>query len=343
MVVGPLADITGMNWNPTPDLTRLGRAVAASLVLAGGVVRSLAAEATCDETALAARPGVWKTGTKGPTAPVTPPELAKERAVLGKIHGMVAKAYQPVGLAAQWTTVYSYTPGNDRYFANPYYYAVFFFKYWCQTGKEMVDGQGTSQTSLFIFANSTEWISYLKGNVPAENKFIGVRSLGEAKNGVIEFDLSGDGGADLHRQGFLVTYPGRLPYRPVTRKTYLELARTVLTAKIASSESADYYRKSLALVERALGAGAAALREQAIVAVAEVDGTAFSGFRTLTTGGNLLIEPNLEYFDRRLPRSSPQFFGVFLNVNERTPVYRAAGAAVRHAIDFEALRALLGK
>ena len=59
--------------------------------------------------------------------------------------------------------------------------------------------------------------------------------------------------------------------------------------------------------------------------------------------GHILIKPNPAYFNTKLPRSSPQFFWVYIAGNHKEPVASAAITDITTAINFTTLKSMLGK
>jgi hypothetical protein len=59
--------------------------------------------------------------------------------------------------------------------------------------------------------------------------------------------------------------------------------------------------------------------------------------------GDILIEPNPAYFNKKLPRSSPQFFWVKVIWNDKEKVASQFTAEILKAVDFVALKSMLGK
>jgi hypothetical protein len=59
--------------------------------------------------------------------------------------------------------------------------------------------------------------------------------------------------------------------------------------------------------------------------------------------GKILIKPNPAYFNKTLPRSSPQFFSVCIDGNSNDPIAARAMADMVKAVDFAKLRSMLGK
>ena len=59
--------------------------------------------------------------------------------------------------------------------------------------------------------------------------------------------------------------------------------------------------------------------------------------------GKILIKPNPAYFNKTLPRSSPQFFSVSIDGNPNDPIAGQAMADIIKAVDFAKLKSMLGK
>ena len=59
--------------------------------------------------------------------------------------------------------------------------------------------------------------------------------------------------------------------------------------------------------------------------------------------GQVLIKPNPGYFNKKLPRSSPQFFWVFVRWNYTEPIATKFTADILKAVDFTVLKNMLGK
>jgi hypothetical protein len=59
--------------------------------------------------------------------------------------------------------------------------------------------------------------------------------------------------------------------------------------------------------------------------------------------GKILIKPNPGYFNRKLPRSTPQFFWVYVRANHKEPIATRFMADIMKAVDFAKLKTMLGK
>lgn len=59
--------------------------------------------------------------------------------------------------------------------------------------------------------------------------------------------------------------------------------------------------------------------------------------------GKVLIKPNPAYFNKKLPRSSPQFFWVYVRGNHKEKIAARFTTEIVKAVDFAALKNMLGK
>ena len=70
----------------------------------------------------------------------------------------------------------------------------------------------------------------------------------------------------------------------------------------------------------------------------------FEGFVEEGKSGSFIaVKPNLSYFKKNLPKSSPQFFTVIYKIEHGDRVFEANIAAIKEAVDFAKLREMLGK
>lgn len=59
--------------------------------------------------------------------------------------------------------------------------------------------------------------------------------------------------------------------------------------------------------------------------------------------GKILIKPNPAYFNKKLPRSSPQFFWVYVRGNHKEKIATSFTTEIVEAVDFAAMKNMLGK
>ena len=59
--------------------------------------------------------------------------------------------------------------------------------------------------------------------------------------------------------------------------------------------------------------------------------------------GKILIKPNPGYFNKKLPRSVPQFISIYVAGDPKDPIAAKAMTGMVNAIDFTLLKNMLGK
>lgn len=165
--------------------------------------------------------GKWKLGMKGSVNNITATELRQEKWYTDQFHKMIYANYKPKGVDVTYTDAHGYEKDEEEtWFANPFYYAAYLVK----------PGSGESGTNMFIYANSLEWIAPMRcvvgKNIP---QFCYLNAMPvKDENGWV-FNISPEWDIDKDSKSFmayLITYPDKLPYMPVSRKEYLETMRT---------------------------------------------------------------------------------------------------------------------
>ncbi len=145
-----------------------------------------------------------------------------------------------------------------------------------------------------------------------------------------------------------------------TEKSYKEKEYKNDAAKMSRYIKMDYlqikarYEKLLAGNDTFFAPGFAAIEKQLGMPVAELDQPAIvktdphSSFNYLFTTdddpfGKILIKPNPSYFNKKLPRSTPQFFMVYVRADDKDPIAATFMADITKAVDFSLLKNMLGK
>ena len=95
-------------------------------------------------------------------------------------------------------------------------------------------------------------------------------------------------------------------------------------------------------IEEQLKLPADELNKQAIVKMDPYDHLSFLFTDDSDAFGQVLIKPNPAYF-KKLPKSSPQFFGVYVRGNPNEPIAAKFMTDIMKAVDFATLKDMLGK
>lgn len=308
----------------------------------------------CSKELLAKKEGRWKAGQQGSIQNVSATDLAKEKAVIAGIHKMISDKYKPTGCEVAYSTVFGkHLPAAENWIADPYHYAMYVLRYLCDPNdashtKFYVDH--STPTTVNIAANvifslnnlyaadiaSDDVRGYLKLKTKPQLKdgyyFMGeeVVADGHLKNKVIQYR-------------WLITYTDSLPFSYLTRQEYLLIQKKRLAQSINNSPSEKtYLEKFLNNINEHLKQPESELSQPAICMWNEEE--RFEKFVPEGTRGSFFaVRPNKLYYHKKLPKSSPQFFSVAYTVAYGDVVFEENIANIKKAVDFAALRNMLGK
>jgi hypothetical protein len=132
---------------------------------------------------------------------------------------------------------------------------------------------------------------------------------------------------------------------PEKLKRYMKMEYLVSKAKNEKllAENEKQYAPAFEKIGALLQMPAAELNQPAIVKADPHDYLSY-----LFTGdddpfGKVRIKPNPGYFNKSLPKSSPQFIWIYVRANPKESIGAKFMADIRNAIDFAALKGMLGK
>jgi hypothetical protein len=109
------------------------------------------------------------------------------------------------------------------------------------------------------------------------------------------------------------------------------------------ADNENKYKPALKKIDSQLVVSDIELREPAIVKLDPNDNLSYLFTDDEDASGKILIKPNPVYFDKKLPRSSPQFFTVQVSGNHKDPIALKVMTDLIKAVDFETLQSMLGK
>ena len=324
-----------------------------NILLVGAVLFALTsfAQEDCSKELLAQKPGTWKVGIKGSIAGVTAADLAKEKAVLASIHKMTSSNYSPVGCELNFSTVFGKYPMEGQvYKADPYYYSMYILRYLCDQNsadksKYYVDI--STPTTVNIVANAMYWLNSLyAANIPPDDfrGYLKLEVRPVKKDGY--YFLSNekvDPKQEIVEYRWLITYNDTLPFTCLSRKEYLLIQKKRLEKSVKESPGSEKYtQKYFDRISEYLAKPESELSQDAICMWNDEE--RFEGFVEEGTRGSFIaVKPNLAYYKKNLPKSSPQFFTVVYKISQGDPVFEANIAAIKEAVDFAKLRGMLGK
>ena len=303
----------------------------------------------CDSEQLKTLPGKWlpqpgdevNSGSPRPAAT----DAAGAKNVFNKIGKMFQEQYKPVGVDVYNYLTHHIEPGNT--YGNGYAYTVSNFRFLCINGKRTRNSEGVSSSVVI----NPGWLSSIKlsempiydesGKVSQEaTNRGGFYSLSqrECKGGKLPDFSNGyhsfESGNDYH---VWITREGKLPYRYVSRKEFLEKQAAICEANLKElnkhysskgwKENLEMFpqhrekmledkKKHLSIYEMPLEAyrqdlrkDEAWLNEMAVVKQETISGVYRYVFTTVDDRymSSVPIMPNPDYYNRKLPKSAPQF------------------------------------
>jgi uncharacterized protein YozE (UPF0346 family) len=309
----------------------------------------------CTEEALSKKTGSWKAGLAGSTPNVTAVELTKEKATLAKIHAMMTAAYKPVGAQAFYANSFS---GPDQYsgknwVAGHFNYSIYVLRFFCDKNsadKSKFTINPSTATTFNIWANALQQLNTLWAADMPDDEFRGYLKLERMPVKKDGFYFMGEkvvGDSHLPKQikeyRWLITYGDTLPFYYVSRKDYLVRTKKRLEKTIQENgNSSGYYTTFMNKINDWLAKSDAELSVPAICMWNDEE--RFNGFVAEGTNGSFIaVRPNMAYYKKKFPRSTPQFFSVVFKVAESSEVEVSNMNDIRKAVDFTVLRNMLGK
>src|SRR4030095_5161820 len=124
----------------------------------------------------------------------------------------------------------------------------------------------------------------------------------------------------------------RMDYRPMKERYEKQL-----------SDVEKKFKPAFEKINDALKMPAAELAKPAIVKIDPKDYLSYLFTDAEDPFAHILIKPNPDYFNKKISKSAPQFFSVYIIGNPKNPVVARTMADLMAAVDLKALKAMLGK
>jgi hypothetical protein len=253
---------------------------------------------------------------------------------------------------------YSYVFGKyygegQTFVADPYHYVIRILRYLCEAGsadktKYYIDY--STPTTVNITANAVYTYNTLyAANLPTDDVrgYLKLPKRPEKRNGYyfLGEEVVGDSHLPnkIKEYRWLITYNDTLPFYYLNRKEYLLIQKKRLEKDIRDSPGEKaFFDKYLHNISEYLKSPEDSLSKPAICMWNEEE--KFERFVEEGTRGSFIaIKPNLAYYRKKLPASAPQFFTVVYKISHGDPAFEQNIAAITKAVDFAALRNMLGK
>lgn len=307
----------------------------------------------CTKELLAQKPGTWKAGPQGSIANVSAADLTKEKAVIASIHKMVFTKYKPTGCQISYSTVFGKYPNpGQSWIADPYHYAMYILRYIC-------DGNSKDKSKYYVdystptTVNITANVFYPMNTLYAADPVDELRGYLKMKIKPVKKDgyyfmgeeIVGDYGtaSEIKEYRWLITYNDTLPFSYLSRKEYLLIQKKRLEKAIKESPGEKtYFEKFIKNINDYLTKTETELSQPAICMWNDEE--RFEKFVEEGTKGSFIaIKPNLDYYHKKLPKSTPQFFSVVYKISKGDSVFEENIEAIKKAVDFATLKNMLGK
>jgi hypothetical protein len=304
----------------------------------------------CTKELLKQKPGTWKAGMKGSIVNISAADLVKEKAVTAGIHKMVSSNYSPKGCQVLYGTTFGKSIAlGQTWRADPYYYSMYILRYLCDqqsNDKTKYYVDHATPTTVNITANAIYWLNtlyaadlgddfrgYLKLTKRPEKKD-GYYFMGEEK---VDYN------SPIYESRWLITYNDTLPFSYLTRKEYLLIQKKRLEKAVKDNPGEkSYLDKYVKNISDFLTKSETELNKTAICMWNDEE--RFEKFVEEGIKGSFIaIKPNLDYYRKKLPKSSPQFFSVVYKISKDDAVFEENIEAIKKAVDFATLKNMLGK
>lgn len=328
------------------------------VLLLKGIALSAAGQAGCNPEALKKIQGVWLAPkSEGILNKPATADIAAAKKILDAIRQRFQEQYTPIGVDARHSYWFDDDSGIYQRYGNPYNYTLLNFRFYCLNGKKTTNAEGDGTHVYFNNEGTQEVPIYL------DYGDFGVNSEVNTNGGfhVLKSYHCPDGKLPDVSKGYHIfgdennyyvwfIYNGKLPFRYVTRKEFLEKQVAILEAQVKEfgkkllspemkalldaspaykeqmMESLKLYRKPLEGYQSDLKKDVVWLKEMAIVDFRVFENWARYVFTTLADQQNMYmfipIMPNPDYYDRKLPIWAPQHISIHLTGNGKNEYVR---------------------
>ena len=305
----------------------------------------------CSKELLRQKPGTWKAGRQGSITNVSTLDLGKEKAILSGIHKMITSNYKPTGCEISYSNVFGKsTVAGQNWIGDPYHYAMYVLRYLCDqqsTDKSKYYVDYSTPTTVNITANAMYWLNSLyASNLPPDDfrGYLKLTKRPEKKDGYYFMgEEKVDYNSPIYEYRWLITYNDTLPFLYVSRKEYLLIQKKRLEQAVKDNPTEKaYLDKYFKNLSNYLTKPETELSKPAICMWNDEE--RFEQFVEEGTRGSFIaVKPNLAYYHKNLPKSSPQFFTVVYKISKDDLVFEENISNIKKAIDFETLKSMLGK
>ena len=304
----------------------------------------------CTKELLKQKPGTWKVGMKGSIVNVSAADLVKEKAVTAAIHKTITTSYIPKGCQVLYGTTFGKSQANGQtWIADPYYYSMYILRFLC--GQQSADKSKyyvdhATPTTVNIIANAIYSLNTLYAADLGDDfrGYLKLTKRPEKKGGYYFMgEEEVDHNSPIYEFRWLITYNDILPFSYLTRKEYLLIQKKRLEKSVKDNPSEKaFLEQYFKNINDYLTKPETELSQTAICIWNDEE--RFNGFVEEGSRGSFIaVKPNLDYYRKKLPKSSPQFFTVVYKISKGDVVFEENIEAIKKAVDFATLKNMLGK
>lgn len=328
---------------------------------------------TCVQEELFKLPGAWKPGSKGSVNNVSQANLAKEKEVIQSILSIFREAYSPKGCEVSYSGIYGYNAAYGKnWISDPYGLNAYFLRFLCDPenkDKHYVDI--STPTNLDVRVNKFQLLptEFFAAELSDDHEtgFLMVSELPEYKSGYYFMEKQADYNNKIKTYTWIICYNDKLPYKHLTQREYLILKQAELKLKLdeinervkvkkargdefTSEDIAfydgqrDYYGKPIRLIDDLLQTKSASELESPAVIQTRGDLNPLPTLVELgTPHSDILIKPNPDYYNKKLPKYAPQLFSINLTISHGDPVFEDVFEKISKAVDIKIFKEMLGE
>jgi hypothetical protein len=278
-----------------------------------------------------------------------------------------------MGCQVSYGGIYGFnTAYGKNWLANPFGLSMFFLRYLCEhdnSGNYYVDV--STPTTLDVRVNKFQMynIELFAAEFPDghETGFIMVSKLPDYKNGYYFIETQADYNKKIKTYTWIICYNDKLPFKHLTRREYLilkqaefklkidEINNRVLAKKARGDEftpediefyerQREYYGKPIRSIEEMLQTKNVSELESPAVIQTRGDLNPLPNLVEIgTPDSEILIKPNPDYYNKKLPKHAPQLFSINLTIEHDDPVFEDVFEKISKAIDIKKFRTMLGE
>lgn len=296
----------------------------------------------CTDEAMAVKTGKWKPGIQGSIRNIAKADLTKEKAFMTGIQKKVSTQHVPAGLEIVYSTSWN-KDQSTGYLADPFNLSMYLLRYRCDDSPKGFYVEYSSATNVVVAFNQLFTMDNLyAAPLPADHfrGYLRLYKKPELKDGAIYMGTETSDNGNIREENWLVTRGDSLPFRYLSRKEFLVMAKSKLENKIKAGES--YLQQYL---DKVLAQQKQPDKDLLQPAVCNWnDEERFTGF--LKEGERFAfypVVPDLSYYKKGLPKSTAQFISVKYKYSVGNKVFEKNMEGLRKALSFEYLRSLLAK